>query len=100
MVNKKDLSKIGIGTWGIGGFAEKNPQNDDEKQIKSLAYMLNNGLNFVEANMWYSQGKSAELLATALKNSNKKREDIFICQAVYIKDGNFENAERERTYQF
>lgn len=95
MVNKKDLSKIGIGTWGIGGFAEKNPENNDQEQIESLVYMLNKGINFVEANLWYSQGRSVELLAEALKNSNKKREDIFICQAVYIKNGNFDSAERE-----
>lgn len=98
MVNIKDLSKIGIGTWGIGGFAERNPQNDDKKQIEALIYMLNKGLNFVEANLWYSQGKAVELLATALRNSNVKREDLFICQAVYIKNGDFETAERERAY--
>lgn len=95
MLNIKNILKIGIGTWGIGGFAERNPQNDDKKQIDALIHMLNSGLNFVEANLWYSQGKSVELLATALRNSNVKRENIFICQAVYIKNGDFETAERE-----
>jgi aryl-alcohol dehydrogenase-like predicted oxidoreductase len=99
MLNINQLSKLGIGTWGIGGFAEINLSNDDEKQISALVHMLNNGLNFVEANMWYSQGKSVDLLSKALKKSNKKREDIFICQAVYIKNGDFETAERERSYQ-
>jgi len=100
MVNKKDLSKIGIGTWGIGGFADINPDNNDEKQIEALKYMLDSGFNFVEVNLWYSKGKSVELLAEALRRSNKKREDIFICQAVYIKNGDFETAKRERPYQF
>ena len=33
MLDPKNIFPIGIGTWGIGGFAEKNPQNDDEKQV-------------------------------------------------------------------
>ncbi|MEK7168666.1 MAG: aldo/keto reductase [Patescibacteria group bacterium] len=96
MVNKNNLSKIGIGTWGIGGFAEIDPNNDDEKQVKAIKYMIDNGFNFVEANLWYSQGKSVELLSEALKQSSKKRDNIFICQAVYIKNGDFKTAERER----
>lgn len=54
MLDPKNIFPIGIGTWGIGGFAEKNLQNDDEKQIKALTYMINSGFNFVEANLWYS----------------------------------------------
>lgn len=95
MVDPKKLSKIGIGTWGIGGFADINPDNNDERQIESLKYMLDSGFNFVEANHWYSKGKSVELLAEALRRSSKSREDVFICQAVYIKNGDFETAERE-----
>lgn len=95
MVNKKDLFPIGIGTWGVGGFAERNTNNNDEKQINAISHMFNSGMNFCEANLWYSQGLSAELLQKGLKHSNKKREDVFICQAVYIKNGGFKIAERE-----
>ena len=87
MLDIKKLSKIGIGTWGIGGLMERDNSIDVGKQIDALAYMFGRGMNFVEANMWYSQGYSVEILARALKKSGKKREDIFICQAIYLKEG-------------
>lgn len=96
MLNPKKISKIGIGTWGIGGFMERDESIDEQKQIDALAYMLDNGMNFVEANMWYSQGYSVEILAKALKQSSIKREDLFICQAIYIKENkDFEESIKE-----
>lgn len=83
MVNKKDLSKIGIGTWGIGGFAERNPKNNDEKQIDALKYTLDKGINYAEICNWYSEGRAAEIFKQALDVSSKKREDIFISLSLY-----------------
>jgi len=83
MVNKKDLSKIGIGTWGIGGFAERNPHNDDTKQVNSLSSMFSAGLNYVELNMWTSQGKSVQLVAESLERSGINRKNVFLSQAIY-----------------
>ncbi len=83
MILKKDLSKIGIGTWGIGGFAEKNPENDDQKQIDALVYVFQNGLNYLDLNLWYAQGYSVELVREAFKSSGVKRDDLFITQKFY-----------------
>lgn len=77
---------LGIGTWGIGGLVERDNSIDEGKQTDALAYMFSNGMNFAEANMWYSQGYSAEILARGLARSNQKRESIFICQAIYLKE--------------
>jgi len=95
MLDPKNIFPIGIGTWGIGGFAEREQLIDRTKQEKALIHMFNSGMNFAEANIWYSQGASVEILASALENSSKKRKDIFICQAVYVKDGNFDGVEKE-----
>lgn len=95
MITKKDLFPIGIGTWGVGGFAEKDPKADLAKQQSTLTYMLNKGMNFVEANMWYSQGIAVDVLSKAFKNSHKKREDLFICQAVYLKTNKLQDTESE-----
>ncbi len=95
MLSRNQLSKIGIGSWGIGGFAERDPKVDVQKQIDALAYMFQRGMNFVEVNLWYSQGYAAELVARALKQSGKRREDIFICQAVYLKDQTLNDVEGE-----
>lgn len=83
MIDKQHLSKIGIGTWGIGGFAERNPNNDDQKQIEALVHMLQNGLNYIEINYWTAQGHSFELVKQAIDQSGVEREDIFLSQSIY-----------------
>jgi 2,5-diketo-D-gluconate reductase B len=95
MISIQDIFPIGIGTWGIGGFVEKDPAINAQRQVDAMAHMFNIGMNFVEANMWYAEGYSVELLAQALKQSTKSREDIFICQAVYLKEGNLNTIEPE-----
>lgn len=91
MINKSDFSKMGIGTWGVGGFMEADQNNDDAGQIESLVYTLNKGINYVETVYMYAQGKAIDLLAQALKKSGVDREKIFITFSVYQKDAN--NAE-------
>lgn len=95
MLNKSDLFPIGIGTWGIGGFMERDSSVDEQRQTSAIAYMIDKGLNFVEANDWYSQGYSVEILANAIKQSGKSRDDLFICQAVYLKEGTLNDVEVE-----
>lgn len=83
MISKSQFSKIGIGTWGIGGFAERNLSNDDKKQVEALIYMLQNGLNYIEINYWTAQGHSFELVKQAIDQSGVKRGDIFLSQSIY-----------------
>lgn len=95
MINKNNLFSIGIGTWGVGGLVEKDDSVDADQQVAAMAHMLNSGMNLVEVNLWYSQGYSAQLFAKALKKSDKTRDDLFICQAVYLKDYGLDKAEAE-----
>lgn len=80
---KARLFPIGIGTWGIGGFVNRDPNNNDSRQIDALIYMLSKGMNFIEVNLWNAEGKSIELLAKALKASGVKRDQLFITQTIY-----------------
>lgn len=83
MLNRQDFSKIGIGTWGVGGFAEKNPSNDDNKQITAMVHMLTRGMNYIELNVWTAQGHSVELSAEAVKLSGVDRNKLFLSQSIY-----------------
>lgn len=83
MITKKDFSKFGIGTWGIGGFAERNKDNDDEKQIKAMSHMFKKGVNYVELNLWTGEGYSVKLAGDALKHSGVSRDKVFLSQAIY-----------------
>ena len=83
MIDRHNLSKLGIGAWGIGGFVEKDPKNNDTKQIKALACQFEKGMNLTEINFWNSQGYSVQLIKQALDKSGVKRENVFIVQIIY-----------------
>lgn len=84
MINRKKLSKIGIGTWGVGGFSEKNPDNNDKRQVDAMIHMLKLGMNYIELNIWTSQGHSVKLTSDAVKLSKVARENLFLSQAIYF----------------
>ena|SRR3989344_3240851 len=86
MLNKSQFSKLGIGTWGIGGFMEADSNNDDFGQIDALEYTIDKGINYMETVYMYAQGKAVELLAKAIKKSGVRRDKLFITQSVYQKD--------------
>lgn len=86
MVDKKHLSKLGIGTWGIGGFMDPDPQNDDMKQIDGLVYSLKRGINYVETVYMYAKGRAVELLSKAVQKSNIERGKLFITLSIYQSD--------------
>ncbi len=83
MIQKQNLSKFGIGTWGLGGFATKDPNIDSQKQIDALVYTLKNGINFIECGMWPAEGESVRIMAEALKESGISRDNVFITQTAY-----------------
>ncbi|MBP9817271.1 aldo/keto reductase, partial [Candidatus Shapirobacteria bacterium] len=99
-ISGKELSKIGIGTYGIGGlshrFNESLTSLPDVKYVEALVTQLNLGMNFTEISVALAQGKSAKLLAEAIIKSNVKRDDIFITHSLWPKDLNiFEDILRD-----
>ena len=94
--NGAEVFPIGIGMWGIGGLTERDPDNNDEKQIKALSYMLQKGMNFVELCPWYADWKSIELFVDAVKDSKTNINNIFIVSSIYpyknerLKDARYE----------
>lgn len=85
MLNIQKISKIGIGTWGVGGFMEPDNSIDIKRQTDAMAHMLASGVNLVEINMLYSAGKSVEVLSNAIEQSGVPRKDIFICASIHTK---------------
>jgi diketogulonate reductase-like aldo/keto reductase len=83
MINRDRLSKLGIGTWGIGGFADRNPENNDEKQVEALVYALNKGCNFAELSYWYAEGAAIDLFHRAQVKSGINRNKLFYFLSIY-----------------
>mgnify|MGYP003586823636 CR=1 FL=1 len=85
------LSKIGIGTWGVGGRGHRptslfDINNNDTEYVDALVYQIQNGINFTEVSMGYGHGNSLRLLQEAIVASGMKREDVFITHSFYEAD--------------
>lgn len=89
-VSGKELSKIGIGSYGIGGRGHRDmditEKDEDKKYIDALVYTLDNGVNFTEIALGYGHGQSLELFKQALDKSSVSREDVFLSHSLYPRD--------------
>lgn len=86
----KKLSKIGIGSYGIGGRGHRDGEivnkQDDDIYIDALVYTLGKGINFTEISLGYGHGQSLVLFKQAINNSIVQREDVFITNSLYPRD--------------
>ena len=80
MVYDIEITKIGLGTWLLGGDVVENKNNDDEKDINAIKYSLSNGINHIDTSESYSGGKSEKLIGKAIKDFDRSK--IFIATKV------------------
>ncbi len=89
-VSGKNLSKLGIGSFGIGGRGHRNVEltevRDDAVYIDAIAYTLTRGLNFTEISAGYAHGQAMKLFKQGLDSSSVKREDVFLTNSLYPVD--------------
>ncbi len=86
----KSLSKIGIGSYGIGGKGHRDiaitEKAEDRRYVDALVYTLDKGVNFTEIALGYGHGLSLILFKQALDQSSVGREDIFLTHSLYPRD--------------
>jgi 2,5-diketo-D-gluconate reductase A len=89
-VSDKEISKIGIGSFGIGGRGHRDVELteklDDRTYVEALIYALDHGSNFTEIALGYGHGNSLNLFKKALDQSSLSREDIFLTHSLYTRD--------------
>lgn len=78
------VPKIGIGTWGIGGYMKKNPYNDDENDIKQIRYQLDQGLIMIDTWLAQAEGHQINVINQALKGI--ERDKYFIVSKLDVKN--------------
>ncbi len=83
-----DITKIGLGTWLMGGDVKPNDGYDDEKNINAIIYALKNGINHIDTSESYSGGKSEELVGRAIEKFDRNK--IFIATKVREWNLNYE----------
>lgn len=85
-----ELSKIGIGSYGIGGRGHRDmpitEKDVNEVYIQAVSYSLEKGSNFTEIALGYGHGESLSLFKAGLDRSIKDREDIFMTHSLYPRD--------------
>lgn len=84
------MSKIGIGSYGIGGRGHRDmditEKDNDRKYVDALVYALQKGVNFTEIALGYGHGQSLTLFKQALDQSSAKREGVFLTHSLYPRD--------------
>jgi len=80
-IHNLTLPKIGFGTWKIGGEASPNPAWDSQS-LTALRSALEIGYTHFDTAEYYAAGHSEELVGHAVRESNTKRENLFITSKV------------------
>jgi len=80
-IHNLTLPKIGFGTWSIGGETRANPKLDDAS-MTALRSALEIGYTHFDTAEYYAAGHSEELVGRAIRETNTKREYVFITTKV------------------
>ncbi|WP_079529546.1 aldo/keto reductase [Halobacillus hunanensis] len=95
-----EASRIGLGTWAIGGWMWGG--TDEQQSIKTIHSALDKGINMIDTAPAYGFGRSEEIIGKALKEKGS-RDDILLATKVgmeWQKDETvFRNGSKERIHQ-
>lgn len=75
------LPKIGFGAWSIGGGSYADPSLDSAS-MAALRAALETGYTHFDTAEAYASGHSEELIGRAIRETNTKRENVFITTKV------------------
>ena len=89
-VHNFNLPKIGFGTWKIGGESSPNPAWDSQS-LMALRSALEIGYTHFDTAEYYAAGHSEELAGRAVRESNTKRENLFITSKVSPEHLNYDD---------
>lgn len=99
-VLNRQISKIGLGTWAIGGMMWGG--TNEKESIDTILSAIDRGINLIDTAPAYGFGKSENIIGKALKESGK-RDEIILATKVALewdKDENiFRNSSSERIFR-
>jgi len=80
-IHNLTLPKIGFGTWSIGGGSNADPKLDSVS-MTALRSALEVGYTHFDTAEAYASGHCEELVGRAIRETNTKREEVFITTKV------------------
>jgi diketogulonate reductase-like aldo/keto reductase len=84
------LPKIGFGTWKIGGESSADPSTDSAS-MTALRSALEIGYTHFDTAEYYAGGHAEELVGRAVRETNTKRENLFITTKVSPEHLNYDD---------
>jgi aryl-alcohol dehydrogenase-like predicted oxidoreductase len=94
----REVSRIGLGTWSIGGWMWGG--TDEQEALRTIRTALDYGINFIDTAPVYGFGQSEEIVGKALA-LHAKREDVIIATKVGLEwrgDQVFRNSTKARIF--
>lgn len=67
------MPELGQGTWRLGGVSERDPANDDERDIAVIRRALGAGLVHIDTAEMYAGGHAEELVGEAIRGVDRSR---------------------------
>ncbi|MCF8331985.1 MAG: aldo/keto reductase [Bacteroidales bacterium] len=92
-------SRIGLGTWAIGGWMWGG--TDEQESIRTVRTAIDKGINLIDTAPVYGFGKSEEIVGEALKQYGKREHIILTTKTGldWLKDKVYRNATWKRIRQ-
>lgn len=91
-----EATRIGIGTWAIGGWMWGG--TDEQESVKTLRSALDKGLNLIDTAPVYGFGTSEKIVGKALKEHGRRENIILVTKVGLDWKGQmpFRNSSKER----
>jgi methylglyoxal reductase len=84
-----DVSRIGLGTWAIGGGPAFGGADTEELGVKTIKTALDVGVNLVDTAPGYNFGRSEEIVGKAIAGRRDEYAIITKCGLVWDREGAF-----------
>src|SRR5215470_4482363 len=93
---KLKISRIGLGTWAIGGWLWGGTEEGDS--LRTIHVALDRGINLIDTAPVYGFGRSEEIVGKALKQHGQREQMVIATKAgLNWKEGKvFRDCSKER----
>lgn len=68
-----EIPVFGLGTWQMGGREERNPDNDDARDIEAIQQALHAGITHIDTAEMYAGGHTEVLVGEAIKGFDRTK---------------------------
>lgn len=92
-----DISRIGLGTWAIGGGPAFGNEDNKQASLETIRYTIEKNINFLDTAPAYNFGNSESIVGEAIKGIRDKYIIITKCGITWEREGSFFNKVGDRS---